>query len=110
MRAADCVIGKAGELTVSEALACGLPLILVDVIPGQETGNADDVVFGNAGVLVRDPIVVLETICHWLEKDKLYYKQQAENARQLGRPRAAFDAAEWIWVLASPREKETMTL
>ena len=108
--AADCILGKAGGLTVSEALACGLPLILVDVIPGQETGNADHVVSGNAGVLVRDPIDVLETICHWLEKDKLYYKQQAENARQLGHPRAAFDAAEWIWVLASSQEKETITL
>ncbi|MFZ1040403.1 MAG: glycosyltransferase [Anaerolineales bacterium] len=110
MSAADCVMGKAGGLTVSEALACGLPLILVDVIPGQETGNADHVVSGNAGVLVRDPIHVLETMCHWLEKDKFYYKQQAENARQLGSPRAAFDTAELIWTLASSREKETMTL
>jgi len=110
MRAADCVLGKAGGLTVSEALACGLPLILVDVIPGQETGNADHVVSGKAGVLIRDPIDVLETMCHWLEKDKHYYKQQAENARQLGRPRAAFDTAELIWTLATSREKEPMTL
>ena len=110
MMAADCILGKAGGLTVSEALACGLPLILVDVIPGQETGNADHVVSGNAGVLVRDPIDVLETICHWLEKDKLYYKQQAQNAFRLGHPRAAFEAAELIWTLALSREKEQITL
>jgi len=29
MRAADCVMGKVGGLTVTEALACRLPLILI---------------------------------------------------------------------------------
>jgi 1,2-diacylglycerol 3-beta-galactosyltransferase len=62
MRAADSIVCKAGGLIVSEALACGLPMILVDVIPGQETGNANHVVSGNAGVLAQDPIDVLETL------------------------------------------------
>jgi len=97
MRAADCILSKAGGLTVSEALACGLPLILVDIIPGQETGNANHVVSGNAGVLARDPIEILETMCHWLEKDRLLYRQQAQNARRLGYPRAAYDVADLVW-------------
>jgi 1,2-diacylglycerol 3-beta-galactosyltransferase len=101
MRAADCILSKAGGLTVSEALACGLPLILVDVIPGQETGNANHVVSGNAGVLARNPIEVLETVCHWLEKDRRLYFQQAQNARRLGHPRAAFDVADLAWAAAS---------
>jgi 1,2-diacylglycerol 3-beta-galactosyltransferase len=104
MRASDCVLGKAGGLTVSEALACGLPLIMVDVIPGQETGNADYVVAGNAGVLANNPIDVLEAICHWLDKGRLHYQEQAENAHRLGRPRAAHDAAELTWALASSPE------
>jgi len=101
LRAADCVLGKAGGLTVSEALACGLPLILVDVIPGQETGNANYVVAGNAGVLVRSPIEVLETVSHWLENDWCCYHQQAQNARQLGHPRAAYTVADLTWSAAS---------
>jgi 1,2-diacylglycerol 3-beta-galactosyltransferase len=101
MRAADCILSKAGGLTVSEALACGLPLILIDVIPGQETGNANHVVSGNAGVLAHDPIEVLETMCHWLEKDRCLYHQQAQNARRLGYPRAAYDVAELVWAAAS---------
>ena len=105
MRGADCVLGKAGGLTVSEALACGLPLILVDVIPGQEIGNAEHVVAGNAGVLANDPTEVLEAMSHWMEKDRLHYREQAQNARRLGRPRAAFDIAEQIWGLAMSREK-----
>jgi 1,2-diacylglycerol 3-beta-galactosyltransferase len=110
MRGADCVLGKAGGLTVSEALACGLPLILVDVIPGQEIGNADHVVAGDAGALANDPTEVLEAMSHWMEKDRNYYQQQAQNARRLGRPRAAFDIAESIWTLATSRDKEQLAL
>lgn len=96
MRAADCVMSKAGGLTTSEALACGLPMILIDVIPGQETGNARLVVSADAGELAQDPIEVLEAMCHWLERDRARYAQQAANARRLGRPRAAYDVAECI--------------
>jgi len=106
MRAANCVMGKAGGLTVSEALACGRPMILVDVIPGQETGNANYVVSGDAGVLATNPPDVLEIMCHWLEKDRSYYQEQAQNARRLGRPQAAFDIAELTWEAVSSREVE----
>ncbi len=97
MKGADCVLSKAGGLIISETLACGLPLILIDVIPGQETGNAEYVVACNAGLLAREPIEVLEGMCHWLENDRCLYAQQAENARQLGHPRAAYDVSELIW-------------
>ena len=110
MQAADCVLGKAGGLTTSESLASGLPLILIDVIPGQETGNANYVVSGNAGVLAEDPTEVLEAMAHWLEKDRHHYQDQAENARRLGRPQAAYDIAELIWAFASSQEQVQMTL
>jgi 1,2-diacylglycerol 3-beta-galactosyltransferase len=104
MRAADCVLGKAGGLTVSESLASGLPLILIDVIPGQETGNANYIVSGNAGVLAEAPTDVLEAMAHWLENDRCLYQEQAQNARRLGHPRAAYDAAELAWNLGSPKQ------
>lgn len=100
MRASDCVLSKAGGLTVSETLACGLPLILIDVIPGQETGNADYVVSGGAGELAEDPVQVLEVMAHWLENDRDLYNQRVAKAHLLGRPDAAFEAAEYIWTLS----------
>ena len=100
MRASDCVLAKAGGLTVTEALACRLPLILIDVIPGQETGNADYVINGKAGNLARDPIEVLEVMCHWLENGGELYKKRRRNAHRLGRPRAAYDVAELAWAAA----------
>ncbi len=41
MHAADLLVTKPGGLTVSEALACGLPMAVFDAIPGQEEDNAD---------------------------------------------------------------------
>ncbi len=94
MRAADCIVTKAGGLIVSESLAAGLPILLVDVIEGQETGNARYVVEGGAGEQAHSPIESLEIMCHWLAQDRQQLGQRAERARALGRPRAAFDIAE----------------
>ncbi len=41
MYAADLLITKPGGLTVSEALACGLPMAVFDAIPGQEEENTE---------------------------------------------------------------------
>ena len=41
LQAADLLVGKAGGLTAAEALASGVPLVLVDSLPGQERANAD---------------------------------------------------------------------
>jgi 1,2-diacylglycerol 3-beta-galactosyltransferase len=39
MRASDIVVTKAGSVTIAEALATGLPLILTGHVKGQETAN-----------------------------------------------------------------------
>jgi processive 1,2-diacylglycerol beta-glucosyltransferase len=41
MKIADIFIGKPGGMTISEAIACGLPMCVVSPIPGQEEGNSD---------------------------------------------------------------------
>ncbi len=41
MQMSDLFIGKPGGLTTAEALACGLPMIIVAPIPGQEDRNSD---------------------------------------------------------------------
>lgn len=40
MHAADVLVSKAGGSTLSEALVCGLPALLIGVLPGQEEENA----------------------------------------------------------------------
>ncbi len=99
MRAADAIVCKAGGLTTTESLACGLPLMLTDVIPGQETGNAEYVVNGGAGEMIDEPLMALETVCHWLLNDGQLLKERSVNAAKLGRPRAAYDIVERAWTL-----------
>ena len=100
MKASDAIVCKAGGLVVTEALACGCPLMLIDVIPGQETGNADYVVQNGAGDLARTTMEVLETMAHWLMDDASLLKNRAENARRLGRPNAAYEVANAVWLAA----------
>jgi processive 1,2-diacylglycerol beta-glucosyltransferase len=51
MAAADLLIGKPGGLTTSEALVRGLPMVIVNPIPGQEERNADYLL--EEGVAIR---------------------------------------------------------
>lgn len=51
MQASDLLITKPGGLTISEALACNLPMIVFDSIPGQEEDNAAFLV--NRGTALR---------------------------------------------------------
>jgi UDP-N-acetylglucosamine:LPS N-acetylglucosamine transferase len=97
MQASDCLISKAGGLILPEALASGLPVLLVDVLPGQEAGNAQYVIEGEAGELAQTPLETLEILFHWLDHGGKLLAQRAENARRLGRPCAAFDIAELVW-------------
>ena len=100
MRAADCVISKAGGLIVAESLACGLPMLLIDALPGQETGNVEHVVANGAGELAKDPLAVLEAMRHWLADGGRLLAEKARNARRIGRPRAAYDVANLALVAA----------
>lgn len=99
MHAADCIVCKAGGLVVTESLAAGLPLLLVDVLPGQEEGNAAYVEKTSAGELLKDPVHALETLCHWLEQDGALLAEHAANACQAGKPDAAYRAAELAYSL-----------
>jgi 1,2-diacylglycerol 3-beta-galactosyltransferase len=100
MHAADCIICKAGGLIVTEALACGLPLLLIEVLPGQEAGNANYVIEGGAGELAQTPVAALEIIYHWLDRGQALLAERAQSARRLGRPRAAYKVAEQVWAAA----------
>jgi 1,2-diacylglycerol 3-beta-galactosyltransferase len=103
MHAADAVVCKAGGLIVTEALATGTPLILIDALPGQETGNAEYVVENEAGDLVEEPILVLEALYHLLQDGAQLMEKRAENARSLGRPESAYSAATMAWQAANGR-------
>jgi 1,2-diacylglycerol 3-beta-galactosyltransferase len=100
MKASDLVVSKAGGLIVTETLACGKPLLLVDVTPGQEMGNASYVLNYGAGELAENPLRALEILSHWLENDAALLHERAAVAASLGRPRSAYAIADIAWQAA----------
>lgn len=100
MKASDFVISKAGGLIVSEALACGLPMIIPEALPGQEVGNVRYVVQNGAGAWAPGPAEVLVAVHSWLTGDPPKLEEMRTNARELGKPRAAYEIAERVWGMA----------
>ncbi len=96
LKASDAVVTKAGGLITSESLAAGVPMILVDVLPGQEEGNALFVEENNAGKVARNQIDVLKTLAHWLNNEQAGLKVATENAKRIGKPRSSMDVVDLI--------------
>ncbi len=96
MHAADLIIAKAGGLIVTESLASGLPMILIDVIPGQESGNADFVQNGKAGFLARNAIEFMEVFGHLFFNQQESLLKARENAKAIGKPSAAIQISRLI--------------
>ena len=95
MGASHLVVAKAGGLTISEALARGLPLILYHVIPGQEAFNARHVAQRGAAVIAPRPGDVARAVRSCVE-DPGRLEGLARAARALGRPQAADRIAEEV--------------
>jgi 1,2-diacylglycerol 3-beta-galactosyltransferase len=103
MKASDFVVSKAGGLIVSEALASGLPMIISEALPGQETGNMHYVVENHAGAWAPGPAEVLATAISWLRDDHAQLRVFQSNAQDLGKPRAAYHIAKGLWGLSGGR-------
>lgn len=100
MQISDVLITKAGSLTVSEALACGLPPIISEYLPGQESGTPEWLVGQRAGWAAYRTEAILAEISR-LTDDPGLLRKRASNARELGKPHAATNAACAILELIS---------
>jgi processive 1,2-diacylglycerol beta-glucosyltransferase len=93
MAAADLLVGKAGGLTTSEALARALPMALIEPIPGQEERNADHLLEAGAAIRCNNLPAAAWKIAKLLD-DPARLSRMREAARGLGRPGAAAAIAE----------------
>ena len=104
MRASDIAVTKSGGLTSSEALVSGLPMIIVDPIPGQEMRNADLIVEHGAGWKAFN----LPNLAYKLRKtiaapDLLGGARRA--SRTLARPQAARDILRDVYKTVATRKE-----
>ena len=95
MDAADCIITKPGGLTVSEALAKVLPMILLSPIPGHEERNVEFLL--NCGMALRaTPTFPLDEVIHQLFSQPERLRLMEQSIRLYPQPRAAEDIAEFV--------------
>lgn len=102
MAVADLLVTKPGGLTVSEALACGLPMALISPIPGQEERNADYLLENGAAVKANSPAALTGKVEELLSSETRL-NEMRRKAKALGRPRAAFTVARRALELARGR-------
>jgi processive 1,2-diacylglycerol beta-glucosyltransferase len=103
MDAADLLVSKPGGLTTSEALAKGLPMVMIEPIPGQEERNAQYLLRHGAAESAETLDDLVSVVGHLL-KDRTRLERLKENGGILARPWAARDAAEAIASLIERRE------
>jgi 1,2-diacylglycerol 3-beta-galactosyltransferase len=97
MACSDVLITKAGGLIVSEGLAAGLPILLIDSLPGQESGNVRYVTEKGVGVLVKSSKEFLTQVSTWLAEDCTILNQMTKRAQLAGCPGSAFVIADSLW-------------
>jgi processive 1,2-diacylglycerol beta-glucosyltransferase len=95
MGSADLVFTKPGGLTASECLANGLPMIINDIMPGQEQDNVNYLVSHGSGIEAESIEEVIENIINLFnQSDKL--KIMEENCLKIAKPNAAAELADFV--------------
>jgi processive 1,2-diacylglycerol beta-glucosyltransferase len=103
MRTADLLVSKPGGLTASEALALGLPMIIVRALPGQERGNARYLTKCGAAIHLDEQGDIAPVVSALLGHPALL-NDMKDRARALGRPDSALQLGrELLRTLESPR-------
>jgi processive 1,2-diacylglycerol beta-glucosyltransferase len=99
MACADLAITKPGGLSTSECLAMGLPMLLVNPIPGQEERNAAWLLQEGAALRADDP-ATLQFRLQRLLSDRHKLDAMRTRARALAKPFAAREVLQLARALA----------
>jgi processive 1,2-diacylglycerol beta-glucosyltransferase len=83
----DLLVSKPGGLTTSEALSKGVPMVIVNAIPGQESRNSDFLMENGVAIGVASPEDIGFKIKELLREDGRIEKMK-DNARRLSKPKA----------------------
>ncbi|MDR2895575.1 MAG: glycosyltransferase [Propionibacteriaceae bacterium] len=88
MKASDIFLTKAGPGSISEAFISGLPIIMYACLPGQEEGNVDYVLDGQAGLWAPDRRAVVDALSYLID-DPIARVGMTAASKGLARPDAA---------------------
>ena len=108
MSVATLLIGKPGGLTISEAMACGLPMVIVSPIPGQEERNSDHLLEKGIAIKCNEFTTLSYKVGKLLEHPERI-QQMRVNALAWAKPDAALTIAR-ILVEEKKRPQEPVKL
>jgi len=94
MKSSSVLITKAGGVTISEALASNIPLILFNPVPGQEMENARYFKKHNMAKIAKSQEEVLKHIEQLLSKDDI--EMMKINMMKIYLPKASYNICEDI--------------
>ena len=90
------VISKAGGATVQEAIAARCPMIVNQVIPGQEEGNAELISRGGLGAIGEKNREVAELVENAFADNARQWNEWRKNLKRVSKPDAAERIAELV--------------
>lgn len=93
MSISDLVVTKPGGLTTTESLACELPILVINPIPGQEEENAEFLESKGIAIWIRKKDNVTE-ILNTLFSNPDTFKKMKENTKQLSNPHSTEDICD----------------
>ncbi|MDI6869851.1 MAG: glycosyltransferase [Bacillota bacterium] len=102
MSIAELMIGKAGGLSVSEAIAAHLPMVIVRPTPGQEEGNTNYLTWHGAAVHVPD-LADLGAALNLLLSTPERLADMRRAAARIARPTAAREVVQTMLRLVRRR-------
>src|SRR5262249_53526252 len=104
------VIGKAGGAIVQEAIAASCPMIVNQVIPGQEEGNAELIKRLNLGAVAQDKKETCKCVEEAFAHRSRLWREWRDNLSRVSRPDAAVKIAELILEQAQSASKPVRML
>lgn len=95
MEASDLILAKPGGSTTTESLSKGIPMVILDPIPGQETRNAKLLLAKNASFCMSNPSQI-KTILNAIFQNPSLLPDKLAEIRQMARPNAADDLVTFV--------------
>lgn len=103
-------ISKAGGATTQESINALCPLIVSQIVPGQEEGNYELIRRNDAGALAETPEAIVATLERLVAHDARLWHHWRTNLRRLAQPAAARSIATQVLAPSAPASSQSTLL
>jgi processive 1,2-diacylglycerol beta-glucosyltransferase len=90
------LISKAGGATTQEAIAAKCPMLINQVVPGQEEGNARLIAETRSGAIATTPDAIISALETAMADEARLWHDWSANISRLSRPNAAMEIAKLL--------------